>query len=106
MVVKRPAGPEQLPEELGSALLKSLSTQLAAIQLQGVGQDGDAIEVETSVSQLDQGDAVGGDAELIGYFGWVRSSSWRRWRMRRQKSPSKRWGMNGFLPVRKITARA
>ena len=45
-----------------------MPAQLTAIHLQGFGQQWDAIEIKAAVAELDQGDAVGSDADLIGYF--------------------------------------
>ena len=51
MLVKLPAT-EQLPEEIGSALLESLAAQLTAIQLQGFGQQWDAMKIKAAVAEL------------------------------------------------------
>ena len=67
MLVKLP-GHGTAAGRVGSALLESLAAQLAAIQLQGFGQQWDAIKIKAAVAELDQGDAVGSDAELIGDF--------------------------------------
>ena len=55
---------KQLAIEFGSAFLKCLAAQLATVQLQGVGQGWDAVEIEAAVTQFDQGDGISGEADL------------------------------------------
>ena len=68
MLVKRRAA-EQLPKEFGSAFLKRLAAQLAAIQLQGVGQGWDAVKIEATVAEFNEGDASAVTPSLLGDFG-------------------------------------